>query len=37
MVLAIVNAIFAIAYGILNNSGFQRGLNPWPPEFDAKL
>ena len=37
MILAVMNAIFAIAYGTLKNSGLQRGLNPRPRNTGATL
>ena len=32
MILAVMSAIYAIAYGSLKNSWLQRGLNPWPQD-----
>ena len=32
MIIAVMNAIEAIAYRSLKKSGLQRGLNPWPRE-----
>ena len=37
MILAVMNAIYAVAYGSLKKSGLQRGLNPWPRHTEATL
>ena len=37
MILAVMNAIFAIAQRSLKNSGLQQGLNLWPRGTSAML
>ena len=37
LILAVMTAILAIADKGLKNSGFQRGLNPWPRDTGAAL
>ena len=37
MILAVMDAILAIAQRSLKNSGIQRGLNPWPRDTGAML